>query len=306
MLKASSATSNTDIGKSRSGKIIVALQMALCVVLLVGGALLVRTFRNLKNIPLGMRTDGLVVFGVNPQNLHSRAEGLAFYEELIRRLRVLPGVDSVTIMESRLGSWWSNNRQAIVDGKPPVVAGGGSSLTRSNVVGPDFFHAIGVPVLAGRDFSDSDTTNSPHVAVVNELFAERFLANQNPLGHHVMGDDGKTDMVIVGVVKNHKYRSMDEDPIPMSWSAYTQNGDVGEMHVEMRVHGDPLAISAVRAKSSAADGPQPASAATNDPTRAIRNDHLPAICCSPGWPGSLVHWRYCWLPPVSMGLLLTA
>ena len=242
VLKASSATSNTDVGKSRGGKIIVALQMALCVVLLVAGALLVRTFRNLQNLPLGMRTDGLVVFGVNPQKLHSRAEGLAFYEELIRRLRVLPGVDSVTIMESRLGSWWSNNRGAIVDGKPPVVAGGGSSLTRSNVVGPDFFHTIGVPVLIGRDFADSDTTNSPHVAIVNELFAERFLPNQSPLGHQVMGDDGKTEMVIVGVVKNHKYRSIDEEPIPMSWSVYTQNGDVAEMHVEMRVHGDPLAI----------------------------------------------------------------
>jgi predicted permease len=242
VLKASSATSNTDVGKSRGGKIIVALQMALCVVLLVAGALLVRTFRNLENVPLGMRTDGLVVFGVNPQNLHSHAEGLAFYEVLIRRLRVLPGVDSVTVMESRLGSWWSNNQHAIVDGKPPVVAGGGSSLTRSNVVGPDFFHTLGVPVLAGRDFTDSDTASSPHVAIVNELFAERFLPNQSPLGHHVMSDDGKTDMVIVGVVKNHKYRSIDEEPIPMSWSVYTQNGDVAEMHVELRVHGDPLAI----------------------------------------------------------------
>lgn len=241
-LKTSSATSNTDRGNARSGKVIVALQMALCLVLLVGGSLLVRTFRNLQNIPLGMHTERLVVFGVNPQGLNSYSEGVAFYQELLRRLRVLPGVESVSIMESRLGSWWSNNREAIVDGKTPVVAGGGSALTRSNVVGPDFFHTLGVPLVTGREFNDSDTASSSHVAIVNELFAERFLPDQDPLGHHVMGDDGKTEMVIVGVVKNHKYRSIDEKPIPMSWSAYTQNGNVAEMHVELRVHGDPLAI----------------------------------------------------------------
>ncbi len=241
-LKTSSATSNTDAGKTRSGKIIVTLQMALCLVLLVAAGLLIRTLRNLENVPLGIRATGLVVFGVNPQNLHSYAEGLAFYQELIRKLRVLPGVESVTVMESRLGSWWSNNRDAIVDGKPPVMPNGESRTVRSNVVGPDFFHTLGVPVLAGRDFTDADTVSAPHVAIVNQLFAERFLPNQNPLGHRIAGDDPKNDRVIVGVVKNHKYRSIDEAPIPMSWSAYTQSVAVGEMHVEMRVHGEPLAI----------------------------------------------------------------
>ena len=241
-LKTSSATSHTDAGKTRTGKIIVALQMALCMVLLVGGTLLIRTLRNLENIPLGMRVNGLVVFGVNPQNLHSYAQGVAFYQELMNKLRVLPGVESVTIMRSRLGSWWSNNRDAIVDGKPPVVAGGESITVRSNVVGPDFFHTLGVPVLAGRDFTDADTADSPHVSVVNELFAKRFLPGQDPLGHHLGSDGAKDNTVIVGVVKDHKYRSLDEAPIPMSWSAYTQDGNVGEMQVEMRVGGDPLAI----------------------------------------------------------------
>ena len=74
-LKTSAATSNADAGKSRTGRIIVALQMALCVVLLVGGGLLIRTLRNLENTPLGMQVDGLVVFGVKP-NIPSIPEGL--------------------------------------------------------------------------------------------------------------------------------------------------------------------------------------------------------------------------------------
>ena len=73
-LKTSAATSSTDAGKTQTGRIIVASQMALCVVLLVGGGLLIRTLRNLENIPLGMQTEGRVVFGLNPQRAHSAAE----------------------------------------------------------------------------------------------------------------------------------------------------------------------------------------------------------------------------------------
>src|SRR5580704_18901439 len=92
-LKTSAATSNADAGKSRAGRIIVALQMAMCVVLLVGGGLLMRTLRNLENTDLGMRVDGLVVFGVKP-DVPSIAAGRAFYLNLLNKLRILPGVES--------------------------------------------------------------------------------------------------------------------------------------------------------------------------------------------------------------------
>jgi len=240
-LKTSAATSNTDAGKSRTGRMIVALQMALCVVLLVGGGLLIRTLRNLENTPLGLQVDGLVVFGVKP-NIQSVPAGVAFYVNLMNKLRALPGVESVTIMEERLGSWWSDNSDMMVDGKLPDVANGSSRTVRSNVAGPDFFRTLGVPVLAGRDFVDSDTATSPHVGIINQQFAERFLPNQNPLGHIIGPDNGRYQMTIVGVVKDHKYRSIDEKPIPMAWYMYAQIPVTGAMHVEMRVEGEPLAI----------------------------------------------------------------
>jgi predicted permease len=240
-LKASAATSHTDTGKSRTGKIIVALQMALCVVLLVGAGLLIRTLRNLQNTPLGMRVDGLVVFGVKP-NPRSIPEGVAFYQELMRKLRALPGMESVTIMAERIGSGWSDNSDMMVDGKLPEVANGASRTVRSNVAGPDFFSTLGVPVLAGRDFTDSDTASSPHAGIINEEFANRFLPNQNPLGHVIGPDKGQYSMTVVGVVKNHKYRSIDEAPIPMAWYMYAQIPVTGPMDVEMRVKGAPLAI----------------------------------------------------------------
>ncbi len=130
----------------------------------------------------------------------------------------------------------------MVDGRLPEVANGASRTVRSNVAGPDFFRTLGVPVLAGRDFADSDTASSPHVGIINEQFAQRFLPHQNPLGHTIGTDDGRFTMTIVGVVKDHKYREIHEDPIPMAWYMYAQIPIIGAMQVEMRVHGPPLAI----------------------------------------------------------------
>jgi predicted permease len=160
----------------------------------------------------------------------------------MRRLHVLPGVESVSVMEERIGSGWSNNSDMLVDGKLPDVPAGGSRTVRSNVVGPDFFRTLGVPVLQGREFAQSDTASSPHVAIINEEFARRFLPNVNPLGHIIGPQGADFPMTVVGVVKDHKYRSIIEDPIPMAWYMYAQIPIIGEMHVELRVHGEPLAI----------------------------------------------------------------
>jgi predicted permease len=160
----------------------------------------------------------------------------------MNKLRALPGVESVTIMEDRIGSWSSDNSDMRVDGQLPDVANGSSRTVRSNVVGPDFFSTLGVPVLAGRDFADSDTAASPPVGIINEQFAKRFFPHQNPLGHTIGTDNGRYQMTVVGVVRDHKYRSIDEEPIPMAWYMYAQIPMTGAMHVEMRVHGDPLAI----------------------------------------------------------------
>jgi predicted permease len=240
-IKTSAGVSGSDTGKTRLGRIIVVLQMGVCVMLLVAAGLLIRTLRNLESTPLGFNTDGLVVFDLKPE-IHSLEQGREFYRELTARLRQLPGVESVGLMMERIGSGASNNSTFLVDGKLPDVPSGGSRTIRYNVVGPDFFHALGVPVLAGREFRDSDTASAPLVGIVNEEFARRFLSGVNPLGHTFGPQDVPIRVTIVGVVKDHKYRSIDEEPIPMAWYEYAQIPVIGRMSVEMRVHGEPLAI----------------------------------------------------------------
>lgn len=115
-------------------------------------------------------------------------------------------------------------------------------MQRNNYVGANFFHTLGIPIVMGREFTEVDTPTSQQVAVVSELFAQRFLPNVNPLGHHINGNSKKDNVVIVGVAKNNKYTSMNEEPIPMIWYHYAQAGEPMAMHVEIHVNGDPMSM----------------------------------------------------------------
>jgi hypothetical protein len=105
-------------------------------------------------------------------------------------------------MANRIGSGWSNNNDDALYGVELTNKFGPNALVRSNNVGPEYFHVLGVSILWGRDISGADTPASPPVVVVNETFVKQFLPNTNPLGHKVR--DNRT---IVGVVKDSKHQS---------------------------------------------------------------------------------------------------
>ncbi|HLW78168.1 MAG TPA: FtsX-like permease family protein, partial [Terriglobia bacterium] len=238
-LKTSSAASSQDRSKIRGGQVVVAMQMSLCLVLLVGAGLLLRTLRNLETASLGMRASGLVAFGISPpQALHGDAEVVRFFQALTERLRALPGVESVTLMQNRIGSGWGNHDYPTVDGA--LRKEGDQTLMRWNAVGADYFHTLQIPLLLGRDLTDADTAQAPKVVVVNHTFAERFLPGRDPLGHRVAIGDPKANnpqYTIVGVAQDSKYRAVDEQPRPMGYFLYTQIPGVGTMHFELRTEG---------------------------------------------------------------------
>lgn len=236
-LKAAAGSSRlTQLGKW-SGNAAMAAQITLCFVLLIAAGLLLRTLRNYQTTDLGLTAQGLLVFGITPQKSADNAQNIQFYRNLLDRLRTLPGVESATVMENRLGSGWSDNNSAILDG---VVHGFSEVPLRSNTVGPDFFHLLGVPVLLGREITDADTESSQKVVVVNQTFVKRLLPNTDPLGHHL--GDPKVPYTIIGVVRDSKYTRVDESPQAMAYYAYAQAKGVGQMQVEVRVAGKPTAI----------------------------------------------------------------
>lgn len=252
-LKSSAAATTQDRRKHRLGRIVVALQVSLCMALLVGAGLLLRSLRNLETSNLGLRASGLLVFGVTPpQSLHTDPEVLHFFQGLTDRFRSLPEVESVTLMENRIGSGWSNNTYAYVDGVLPLGEGD-AAIMRWNGVGAGYFSVLQIPLLLGRDVTDADSPTAPKVVMVNHTFAQRFLAGRNPIGHHVAFDGAQdpsskkqpAQYTIVGVAADSRYRAVDEHSIPMAYFPYSQLGGIegiATMHFELRTSGNPMAV----------------------------------------------------------------
>jgi predicted permease len=238
-LKTSAATAHRDRRKIRGSQVIVALQMSLCLVLLVAAGLLVRSLRNLETIDLGLKARGLMVFGISPlQRVHTDSEGNRFFLGLLTRLRALPGVEAVTLMGNRIGSGWSNNTRAVVDGQP--IVGATFSPMRWNIVGSDYFHTLGTPVSLGRDFNDADSETSQRIAIVNQTFANKYLAGRAPLEHQVgLSDRADGQYNIVGVVADSKYTDVREAAVPTAYFVYTQVRGNTTLHFEVRTAGDP-------------------------------------------------------------------
>jgi predicted permease len=232
---AASTAYRTRTGKW-GGNIVMGMQITFCFVLLVAAGLLLRTLENYRSTNLGMRTEGLLVFGITPQGTSNTTQNLFFYRNLQNLLRSLPGVESATYAENRVGGGWSDNNAAVIDGVEHTYS---EAPLRSNNIGPDFFHTLGVPIIEGRDISDKDTEAAPKVAVVNETFVKQLMHGASPIGHQ-LGD--RVRRTIVGIVKDSKYRSVDEAPIPTAYYPYTQVGGVTHLEVELRIAGNSTDI----------------------------------------------------------------
>jgi len=249
-LKTGAAASHQDRRKHLTGQAVLAAQMTFCLVLLVCAGLLVRTMRNLDRIDLGMKSSGLLVFGVNPQQ-HARdnAGYMQFCQSLVDRMRRIPGVTSVTLLRNRPGGGWSSNTGVRVDGQTPQLPAGTFAGVRWNAVGADFTHTLGIPLLLGRDFNDADTASSPRVVIVNQTFAKRYLPDTSPVGHQITIDNGPNALpsTIVGVTVDSKYTSVREEARPIAYLPITQVGGNSTTHVELRTAGSPKAfLSEVR------------------------------------------------------------
>jgi predicted permease len=248
-LKTSHATAYRDQRSSWSGKVVVASQMALCLVLLVGSGLLVRSLRNYQTLPLGLRVDGLLVFGTDAFSVHSDEERDHFYQNLLAHLRAAPGVESGTLVSHRLGSGWGWNSVWAIDGVEPQ--GPFSEIGMSaNHVGPDFCHTLGIPILRGRDLTDADTRSAPKVVLVNETFSNRFFPKGDALGHSVTTISStsigthklENSFNIVGVIGDSKYKRVDEKSKPTLYFPFSQQTPIPNMQVELRTHGNPEAL----------------------------------------------------------------
>jgi predicted permease len=227
-------------------KALVVAQVSLSLLLLIAAGLFIRSLKNLQGIRPGFETRSLLSFAVNPTlNGYKRERVLQFYRQLTERLSRTPGVNAVTLAVMPLldGNEWDST--VTVEG---YTAKEGEWVDpHMQFISPGFFQTLAIPVLLGRDFSDRDEKGAPQVAVVNERFAKRYFAGRSPVGLHLGmgGNPGtRTDIEIVGVVKDTRYESL-RDEIPYElYLPYRQVDFVQGMTVYARALGDPTAIFA--------------------------------------------------------------
>jgi predicted permease len=199
-------------------KSLVAAQVALSLLLLIGSGLFIRSLSNLKSLDPGFRTSNLLTFEVSPVlNGYKPDRSREFYRKLMDDVRALPGVESASlaIMPVLEGNEWDSS--VSVEG---YAAKTGEWINpHMNFITPDYFKTMSVPLLLGRDFRPTDIVGSPKVCIVNEKFAKRYFPDGLAVGRHVGmgGDPGtKIDIEIVGIARDTKYESMrDEIPFEM-------------------------------------------------------------------------------------------
>jgi len=258
----------------RFRKALVAMQVTLSLLLLVGAGLFIRSLRNLRDLGPGFPTENLAAFNIDPTlNGYNSDQSKVFYRQLTDKINAVPGVRSIGLASSRIleGDEWDN--WVTVEGYHPKA--NETPDPYMNSIGPGYFATLGVPILAGRDFTIKDTetvqhgpkpeNTQPRMVTVNEKFAKRYFGSSpNAIGRHVgfgIDPNTKTDMEIIGVFKDIKYTSLrDEIPIQMCVPYLAARG-VGSMTVYVKTSMDAEQFfSAVRGKVRELDANLPLNA----------------------------------------------
>ena len=202
--------------------ILVAGQVAASLFLLISAGLFLRSFQARQSVDpgFGREPTALLSFVVSSER-YDEEEGRVFLREYLARLNQLPEVASVGVAGNfHLTTTSTNTMDLNVDGvePPPGTRSWGIDET---VVDPGFFEAAGIPLVRGRKFSDTDLPDGIRVAVVNEVFAERFWPGQDPIGKVIRRESGQ-ELVVVGVARSTKVRTLGEPPRPFIYTPYSQ------------------------------------------------------------------------------------
>ena len=243
----------TDSG-GRSGRfreLLVTAQIALAVMLLAMGGLLIRSVMALQNVPLGFRPESVLVTQATIANPDPRAGGTLFFQALLDSVSHLPGVVAAGATMAPPGqisassSYWRDHLP-----NDWMNSGLQRTPTVMSIVSPSTFTALGIPMVNGRDFRDSDTPDAPRVAIVNEALARDALPGQDIVGHTIFClFDSSDPMTVVGVVADARQAGPANPPQPECYMPYLQhayNGATLSLVIRTAVEPTSLAESVRR------------------------------------------------------------
>ena len=244
--------------KSRLRNLLVMGQVAISLILLISAGLFLRSLQNAQNSNPGFEPEKLVAIStdVGLQG-YDQETGQRYYQQLAERLGKLPGVESTSL--GYIVPLSGGGQQQIAVQIPGYEPPPDTILAIDyNTVGPNFFQAMSIPLVHGRDFSDFDTKDVAGVCIINEAMARRFWPDRNPIDQSLSITRNKTPLKIVGVVKNSKYYSLKEEPKPYLYLPFLQNYQ-SRMTVFAKTSGDAASVlPVVRREVEALDKNMPA------------------------------------------------
>ncbi|MGP0018134.1 MAG: ABC transporter permease [Candidatus Sulfotelmatobacter sp.] len=243
-------------GWQRLRLLLVASEMALALVLLIGASLMIRSFFRLQEVNIGL--DPLNVLTMNTTLTVDRypvPRQIAFFRQVVQRIGALPGVTSVGAVDnlplggSDVHSFGIGGRSAWDPGDEPSG--------EFSVVMPQYFKAIGIPLTKGRYFTEGDGDETPRVAIINDAVASRYWPQEDPLGKKITIDFEREPREIVGVVGNVRHLGIDQQEPLQVYIPHSQRGGAA-MYLVVRTTSDPLnLVPSVRAAVEAVDNDQP-------------------------------------------------
>ena len=217
-------------------------QIALSMALLIAAGLFVKSLWNVSRVDLGIRVDNVVTFGISPRlSGYDSTRSKALFVRVEDELAALPGVNGVTadLVGLIRGNNWGNDVSVQGFKRDPDTDAG----SRFDEVGPGFYKVLGVPLLAGREFTAADEVGRPKVAIVNEAFAKKFNLGKDAVGKRMaLGDTNNLEIEIVGLVKDAKYSKVKQAIPPVFVLPYRQDPNIGFINFYVRTSGDPLLL----------------------------------------------------------------
>jgi predicted permease len=222
-----------------AGKILVVLQVSLCMLLLVCAGLLVRTLANLNTLDPGFNKRGLLLFEIEPPaQRYPAPKNIEVLHRVEDKVASLSGVESVTLSREALLAQSTSESDFLLKGRPRIA--GQKKYVPFNSVGQSFFTTMGIPILYGRSFDLRDSSSSSGVAVINRALAQKEFPGTNPIGAFFRMEEGGEQFEIVGVCADAKYAWIRADESPTFYVLYTQQRDAsGSMTFEVRTKGNP-------------------------------------------------------------------
>jgi predicted permease len=226
------------VGQVRFRKVLVVAQIALSMLLLVGAGLFAHSLYNLKSLDPGFHAENLMAFSIDPSlNGYSQKRIQELYQRLQLEIAALPGVRAVSEAEVAALTGDSTIDSVVVEGYKNKE--GEDMNPNANWVGPGYFSTMGIPLIAGREFTEKDVLGAPKVGIINEKMAHYFFGIENPIGRH-FGFEDKPDIEIVGVVRDTQTNKNLREEIPrFDYVPYMQDQSATEITFYVRTVQPP-------------------------------------------------------------------